>query len=64
MSDITDAIETNAGKPKKAAVDGQSVEQHTLPEQIEADKYLRERTAATRNKLPVRFAKIQPGPPQ
>ena len=38
--DLTDAIKTNAAGPKQATVDGVSGQQHSLPDQIAADKYL------------------------
>ena len=38
--EISDAISTNAQGPSRAASDAQSVEQHSLPDQIEAAKYL------------------------
>ena len=39
-------IETNAAKPRSASVDGASVEQHPLTDQIEADRYLEEKRAS------------------
>ena len=39
-TEIEDSIRQNAAGPKSAEVDGQKVEQHSLPDQIEADKYL------------------------
>ena len=41
MADID--VETSAGSPKSATVDGVNVTQHSLSEQIAADKYLRSR---------------------
>lgn len=61
MSDLSTEIETNAEGPKRVEVDGQTVEQHSLKDQIAADEYLRESTAATRDKLPIRLAKLRPG---
>lgn len=40
MSELSTSIETNAGKPRAVTVDGQTVEQHGLMEQIAADKHL------------------------
>ena len=37
---IEESIRRNAAGPKSAEVDGQKVEQHSLPEQIAADEYL------------------------
>jgi len=43
--EITDAIESNATGPASASGDGQSVTQHSLADQILADKYLRSKSA-------------------
>ncbi|MDD3951063.1 MAG: hypothetical protein PHW59_08025 [Desulfobacterales bacterium] len=37
---LEESILRNAAGPKSAEVDGQKVEQHSLPEQIAADEYL------------------------
>ena len=37
---VRDDIETNAGQPRRASVDGHDAEQQPLPDQIEADRYL------------------------
>ena len=42
---IEDAIKRNASGPKSAEVDGQRVEQHSLPDQIAADEYLASKKA-------------------
>ena len=42
---IEDAIKRNASGPKSAEVDGQKVEQHSLPDQIAADEYLASKKA-------------------
>lgn len=57
--EITDAIAENAKGPKRAAGDGGSIEQHPLPEQIAADRYVRSRNASTR-RLGIRTVKIVP----
>ena len=38
--DLKDAIKQNAGGPKQAGADGVNVQQHSLDDQIAADKYL------------------------
>ena len=38
--DMDNTIRENASGPAKASVDGTSMEQHPLPDQIAADKYL------------------------
>jgi len=61
MSDaISDKIEEAAQGPKKVAADGIIVEQHSLIDQIAADKHLASKQALRSAKLPVRFAKISP----
>ena len=47
MADLTDDIEANAEKPRAVTVDGQTVEQQSLKDQIEADKYLNAAAATT-----------------
>jgi len=47
--DLKDAIEQNAQGPKQASADGVSVQQHSPAEQIEADKYLAGKEAASKN---------------
>ena len=63
MSDDTveEAIEENATGPRKASGDAGSVEQHSLSEQIEADKYLAAKKAARLKGLGIKLAKISPG---
>ena len=46
--DLGDTIRTNAQGPAKASGDSGSMEQHKLPEQIEADRYLNSKQAAQR----------------
>ena len=42
---VEDAIRENASGPRSAEVDGQKVEQHSLPDQIAADEYLASKKA-------------------
>jgi len=42
---VEDAIRENAVGPKSAEVDGQKVEQHSLPDLIAADEYLASKKA-------------------
>ena len=44
--DLDSTIETNAKGPKQASADGVTVQQHSLPDQIAADKYLASKRAA------------------
>ena len=57
---LDQAIRDNASQPAKASVDGQSVEQHPLKDQIEADRYLASKDAARKPGLGIKFAKVVP----
>jgi hypothetical protein len=57
--DLEQNIRENAQGPKKAQGDAGSVEQHPLPEQIEADRYLASKEAAKKG-LGVRMTKVVP----
>jgi len=48
--DLDDTIEQNAKGPAKASGDAGSVEQHPLPDQIEAAKFLASKEAAKSKK--------------
>jgi hypothetical protein len=43
--DLTDTITQNAQGPESAEVDGVKVKQHSLPNQVAADKYLAQKQA-------------------
>lgn len=58
--DLDDTIEQNAKGPAKAAGDAGSVEQHPLPDQIEADRYLASKDAAKSKQRGLRFNKLVP----
>ena len=58
--DLTDTIRENASNPKSAKGDSISVEQHSLSEQIEADRYLASKKAAGGKGLGIRISKIVP----
>ena len=60
--DLKDATRSNAEGPKKASADGVSAQQHSLADQIAADKYLAGKEAAQRN--PARaFTRVKIVPP-
>ena len=61
--EIREAAATNATGPKSVTIDGNSVNQHSLKDQLDALDRLQEETAKTRSTLPVRLAKIRPGGP-
>lgn len=58
--DLTDKIRDNAEGPAKAAGDSGSIEQHKLPDQIAADKYLASKQAAKSKSRGLRFNKLVP----
>ena len=55
---ITETIVKNAVGPKSAEVDGQRVEQHSLKDQIAADKYLASKDAMKRRGSGLKFSKM------
>ena len=57
-TDLADAIEKNAAGPKSANVDGQSVEQHSLSDQIAADRYLASKKAVKSRGCGLKFTKM------
>ena len=57
---LTDAITENAQGPRKASGDSGSMEQHSLKEQIDADRYLASKNAAKKKGFGVSTAKIVP----
>ena len=58
--ELEQAIKDNASGPAKAAVDGQSVEQHSLRDQIEADRYLASKEAVRRKDRGLRITRLLP----
>jgi endonuclease YncB( thermonuclease family) len=58
--DLEAKIRQNAEGPAKASGDAGSVEQHPLPDQIEADRYLCAKEAAKAKKRGLRFNKFVP----
>ncbi len=59
--DFSNSIKQNAEGPRKASGDSGSVEQHSLTDQIAADKYLESKKASRAKGLGVKLAKISPG---
>jgi len=59
--DLSQAIETSAEGPKKASGDSGSVEQHSLTDQIAADKYLESKKASRTQGLGIKLTRISPG---
>ena len=58
--DLETAIRENAEGPAKASGDSGSMEQHKLPDQIAADRYLCTKEAAKSKKRGLRFNKLVP----
>ncbi len=58
---LDDSIKTNATAPKRVSGDEGSVEQHSLPDQIAADKYLASKQASQSKGLGIKLFKISPG---
>lgn len=59
--EIANAITSNAQGPKSAQGDSGSVTAHSLPDQIEADKYISAKTAVAAGLWPRRFKTVAPG---
>jgi hypothetical protein len=62
MSDneIDQSIKDNAIGPKSAESDGHKVEQHSLADQIEADRYLNSKKALKKKNWGLKMGKIIP----
>lgn len=61
MSDdksVEEAIRENASGPKSAEVDGQKVEQHSLPDQIAVDEYLASKKAMKSRNSGLKISKL------
>jgi hypothetical protein len=58
--ELDDTIRQNAQGPAKASGDAGSVEQHPLPDQIEADRYLASKEGVKSKKRGLRFNKLVP----
>lgn len=58
--DLEQSIRENAQQPAKTSVDSVNVEQHSLADQIEADRYLASKQASRSKRLGLRFTKVIP----
>jgi hypothetical protein len=58
--DLEQSIRENAQQPAKTSVDSVNVEQHSLSDQIEADRYLASKQATRSKRLGLRFTKVIP----
>ena len=59
-NDLTQTIIDSAKAPAKASGDSGSMEQHPLPDQIAADRYLESKKAARSKGLGIRLKKLVP----
>ena len=59
-SNLKDAILENALGPKKVSGDAGSVEQHSLKDQIEAERFLQSKKATRKPGLGIRLTKLSP----
>lgn len=57
---IPDAIEQNALGPKRVQVGNESVEQHSIKDQIDADNHAAAKSAGSQPHFGLRFSKITP----
>ena len=57
---IEDQIRENASGPKQASVDGVTVQQHPLQDQIAADRYLASKDAVKKKGLGAILRKLVP----
>ena len=58
--DLDNTIRDSASEPAKASADGVSVERHSLPDQIAADKYLSQKKAGRNPAKALTRVKIVP----
>lgn len=60
MADLSDQIETNAAKAKQVNVDGVVITRRDVKDEIEADRYLATKEAASSAKRGLSIAKLSP----
>ena len=58
--DLSEAILENAQGPAKASGDSGSMEQHSLPDQIAADRHIQSKKATRRKGLGIALKKLVP----
>jgi hypothetical protein len=59
-ADLEENIRENAAGPKRAKGDSAEMEQHSLPDQIAADKYLASKQASRKKGLGIALKKLSP----
>lgn len=60
MADLSPEIEQTAKDPARVTVDGNTVQDRPVSEQIEADRYLASKEATKRKKRGLQFDKTSP----
>jgi len=58
--ELDNAIRTNAEGPRSASGDSGSMQQHSIPDQIAADRYLASKKASQSKGLGIRLTKVVP----
>jgi len=58
--EIDNVISDNLKNPRCASGDAGSVEQHSLPDQIAADKYLQSKKASCKSGMGIKLVKLSP----
>ena len=58
--ELDSTIRDNASGPKRAKGDATEMEQHSLPDQIAADRYLASKAAAKKKGLGIKTTKLIP----
>ena len=58
---LENTITSNANGPKKAANETGSMEQHSITDQIAADRYIESKKAARQTGLGIKLTKLSPG---
>lgn len=59
-ADLEELIAQNAADPRSATEDGLTVSQHSLPDQIAADRYLKSEKAVRTKRRGLSFTKLRP----
>ena len=60
-TDLTEVLEDAMRQPKKAQVDDQIIEQHSLSDLIAMDKYIAQKKAQSLGRSGIKFAKMLAG---
>lgn len=60
--EVSDKLEQAAQQPKRVRTDAGEAESHSLPDLIEADRYLAAKAAAKTRSRGLRFSQIVPSP--